>query len=144
MSYLGSKLCFHVNVYYRKTLAWTRHCDVCVYTVNTPLSQVRDTAVVRVGPIEDGKYVFLLLVPYRFLWCKYGRAWCVMRCKHGCLDPVVFHIHAGVFLCILLLYTRQSSKPVYLLGYFRGTGVHHDHLPIWGVINVQIRCFGIG
>ena len=44
---------------HRKTLAWIRHRDV--YTVNTPRSRVRDTAVVRVGPIEDGKSVWSLM-----------------------------------------------------------------------------------
>ena len=43
-------ICDHQH---RKTPAWIRHRDV---RVNTPYLQVRGTADVRVGPVENGTY----------------------------------------------------------------------------------------
>ena len=75
----------------RKMPAWIQHRNVRVYTVNTLRLQIHDTAEVHIGPIESGKSVSLLLVPY-------GLARCVMRCKHGRLYPTVSCIRAGAFL----------------------------------------------
>ena len=79
-------------------MALKRLCLHCQYSALHTVQVRTHTAEVRVGLIENEKVRFLLLVPYGLLRCKYGRAGCTVQYKHGCLDPAVSRIHAGVFL----------------------------------------------